>query len=166
MSDAPNQNPFLQFADDRLSAREKRKWAKREAKLYARDSDAPMVPTEQEKKQRDQQRQYRAYRRHKRAEIRTLLEGQYRIPFLQLSRVLRRLTIDNSKMLVDYFDRDAQWLVGADRVTRYIVLAAVSHRIVKLRIQNGYPPFDDSLPGETPTAYEIIRAKLSPNPSR
>ena len=139
---------------------DQRRAAKREAKLFAGDRDAPMVPTQQEKKQRDQQRQYRAYRRHKRAEIRTLLEGQYRIPFLQLSRVLRRLTIEDSKPLLDYVEQ-AQWMVDADRVTRYIVLAAISHRIIKLRIQNGYAPFDDSLPGELPTVYEIIRKRLS-----
>jgi len=32
--------------------------------------------------------------------------------------------------------------------------------IARLRIRNGYPPFDDSLPGEDPTVFEIIRAEL------
>ena len=79
-----NDNPFEQLAQQQMvRAWSSGKHAKREAKLYTKDSDAPMVPSEQDKKQRDQQRQVRAYRRHKRAEIRTLLEGQYRIPFLQ-----------------------------------------------------------------------------------
>ena len=139
---------------------EKRRAAKRQAKLYTSDKQAPLVPSAQEKKQRDATRQFRAYRRHKRAEIRALLEGQYRVPFLQLSRVLRRLTIEDTQPLLDYVEQ-AQWMVEADRVTRYIVLASISHRITKLRIQNGYAPFDDSLPGELPTVYEIIRARLS-----
>jgi hypothetical protein len=153
-------NPFEQLAQQQMVQAFKRKHKRREAKLYQRDSDAPMVPGEQDKKQRDQQRMYRSYRRHKRAEIRALLEGQYRIPFLRLSRVLRRMTIEDGAALVEHVEQ-AQWMVEADRLTRYIVLAAISDKIVKLRIQNGYAPFDDSLPGELPTAYEIIRAKLS-----
>ena len=74
--------------------------------------------------------------------------------------MLRRLTIDDSAKLVDYVEQ-AQWLVDADRLTRYIVLSVIADKIVKLRIQNGYAPFDDSLPGELPTAFEIIRARLS-----
>jgi len=162
MTDDSNRDssPFEQLAQRQMVQATKRKHAKREAKLFASDRHAPMVPGEQEKKQRDQQRMVRAYRRHKRAEIRTLLEGQHRIPFLQLTRVLRRMTIEDGPALVAHVD-NAQWLVDADRLTRYIVLAAISDKIVKLRIQNGYAPFDDSLPGELPTVYEIIRAKLS-----
>jgi len=151
-----NDNPFEQLAQQQMVRAFKRK----RAKLFASDRDAPLVPGEQDKKQRDQQRMYRNYRRHKRAEIRTLLEGQYRIPFLQLSRVLRKLTIEDSAALVAHVEQ-AQWMVDADRLTRYIVLGAISDRIVKLRIQNGYAPFDDSLPGELPTAFELIRNRLS-----
>jgi hypothetical protein len=32
--------------------------------------------------------------------------------------------------------------------------------IARLRIRNGYPPFDDSLPDELPTVFEVIRAEL------
>jgi len=165
MTDTPN--PFEQLAQQQMrrKAWDKAQQSERNnptAKLYDSDADAPMVPGAQEKKQRDEQRQLRAYKRWKRNEVRTLLEGPYRVPWLTLSRMLRRLTFDDPQPLVDYVER-AAWLRDADRLTRYIALASISQRIVKLRIQNGYPPFDDSLPGEPPTAYEIVRGLLSPD---
>ena len=165
MTDEPP-NVFEQFAQQQMRRKSYDKAMQGEArraaktKVYRSDAEAPLVPGAQEKKQRDEARQVRIYRRHKRAEIRALLEGPYRVHWLQLSRVLRRLTIEDSDALVDYV-KNAAWLRNADRLTRYIVLAAISHRIVRLRVINGYPEFDDSLPHEPPTAYETIRELLS-----
>jgi len=171
MPDDPSHdsNPFEQLARQQMR---RKTWEKAlasshkaEAKKYASDADAPMVPGKQEKKQRDEARQVRAYKRWKRAEIRTLLEGPHRIPWLTFSRMLRQLTLEDPQPLIDYVER-AAWLRDADQLTRYIALAAISQRIVKLRIQNGYPPFDDSLPNEPPTAFEVVREMLSPDRRR
>lgn len=159
-------DPFTQAAQRMMRRKDWERAERNEArrpskpKIYKSDRDAPMVPGPQEKKQIEQSLQYRKYRRHKRAEIRSLLESPNRIPFLHLSRLLRRMTVQDGPQLVDHVLK-AQWLVDADRLTRYIVLAVISDRISKLRVQNGYDPFDDSLPGELPTAYELIRAHLS-----
>ena len=41
-----------------------------------------------------------------------------------------------------------------------IMLSAIDQAIARLRVRNGYPPIDDSLPGEDPTVFEVIRAEL------
>jgi hypothetical protein len=36
----------------------------------------------------------------------------------------------------------------------------IARAIIQMRELNGYPPIDDSLRGEEPTAFEIIRSEL------
>jgi len=145
-------NPFDQLADRQAVSAQKAKWRAAEK----RAAKAPMVPTEQEKKLRDNNKQLRLYWRWKRRLVKAELRGLYAGPWRELLRVLRKLTIDDSSPLLEHVHK---WQ-GADRDTLHLVLEIISRRITRLRIQNGYEPFDDALPGEQPNAYLIIRAEL------
>ena len=48
----------------------------------------------------------------------------------------------------------------ADADTRFLVLGLVDTAIVGLRERNRMPPFDDPLPGNPPSAFQIIRTLL------
>lgn len=149
-------NPFELLAEQQINSPTR-------AKLRAAEKRAAkqtMVPTDQEKKLIDQSRQLRSYRRWKRERIKQHLAIPYRPGFLALRRVLRSLTIETPDALLD-FVAGASWLHAAPFETRAIVLDVISARISRLRIQNGLEPFDDSLPGEEPTAFEIIRAQIN-----
>ena len=150
-------NPFEDLAQAQMVRATKRMHERAEKKLakFTSLSQAPMVPTGLEKKQQESSRQFRLYRRAKRAEYRAQLDGPYRNQWRALSRVLRRLTLNNSSVLIEHV-HNAEWLRQAGREERYIALSIIAHAIARLRIRNGYEPFDDSIPGEEPTAYELI----------
>jgi hypothetical protein len=50
---------------------------------------------------------------------------------------------------------------GADRDTRFEILALVDAVIIARRERMGMPPFDDALPGQPDNAFLILRARLS-----
>ena len=157
-------NPFEQLADRQMVAATKAKHKaaetrvrKREVKVVQSEADAPMKLSDMEQKQADQSTQLRAYRRWKREEIKSLLEPHD--GWRELSRIMRGLTIEQAEALVDLV-RAATWLRGADLKTRQVALSVIADVIIRLRISNGYPPMDDSLPGEALTVFEIIRNEL------
>ena len=49
---------------------------------------------------------------------------------------------------------------AADADTRFLALRLINAAITRLREQRGLVPFDDALPGEPPTAFQIIREML------
>lgn len=118
-----------------------------------------MVLTGLTKKRSENSKLYRLYRRAKRADYRKHLGGPLRTEWLALSRLLRKLSFDNPQEIVDYVAQ-AEWLHNADRDTKYMALSIIGHTISRLRVRNGYAPFDDSCYGEEPTAFEIIREQL------
>ena len=153
-----NDNPFLLVAELQMVSATKAK-LRRQAAKYKRNSDAPMILEGLDKKLAQQSAQVRAYKRQRRALIRAQLMGPKKIEWLELTRVLRRMTIEDSAPLINHV-RQAKWLHDADLDTRYVALSVIASAIVRLRTVNGYDPFDDSLPGEEPTAFEIIRGIL------
>jgi hypothetical protein len=159
-------NPFEAFASGQMVSATKAKWRaydKRQAskvKIYRSATDAPLVLTGLEKKQADVSSQLRRWRRWRRAIWKGHMRGPHRAQWLELSSLLRHLSFDNSGMLLDYLAA-ARWLLDADAATKQAALSMISAAIVRLRTRNGYPPFDDALPGEPPTAYEIAREILT-----
>ena len=148
-------NPFEQLADRQINSPTR-------ARLRAAEKRAakqPMVPTEQEKKLNDQTKQFRSYRRWKRQQVKERLAEPYPEGFSELRRILRSLTIDNPAALVDYI-AGAAWLHKASHEARAIAMEVISDAITRLRIQNGFAPFDDALPGEEPTVHDLILARL------
>ena len=101
----------------------------------------------------------RAYNRGKREEVKTLLKGPHGDCWRDLVFVLRHLTMESASELIDYVRRQ-RWLLDAGLHERQLAMDIICSQIVRLRLENGYPPFDDGLPGEDPTAFEIIRDEL------
>ena len=129
------------------------------AKVANSERDAPMKPSALEQDQLDKNMQLKLWRAHHRAEINAVINGPYQNDWRALLRVVKSLTIENPGAIVEYV-QGAQWLRDADIQTRRVVLAMIARAIIQLREINGYPPFDDALPGEEPTAFEIIRNEL------
>jgi hypothetical protein len=129
-------------------------------RFFQNEKEAPLVPTGAEKKQRDQERSMRAYQRWYREQYRAQLIGPNAIGWRELSRILRKLTMDNEQALVDYVSSSA-WLRHADSDTRHLALALISKAMARVNVRNGYPPFNDALWDQAPGAYLIIRGVLT-----
>jgi len=143
-------NPFEALAGRQLTAPVK-------ARIRASEKRAAMKPTPQEQESINQQRQVRMYRRWKRGQIREFAQSNPQV-FSDLRRILRHQTLDKSDLLLG-FSRYLLHLIKS-HADRSIALGMIGTAIARLRIRNGLPPFDDSLPGELPTVFEIIRAEL------
>jgi hypothetical protein len=157
-------DPFAQAAQEIATSALKarmRAAARRESKvkIVQSEKDAPMKLSELEQKVVDQSKQMRSYKAWKRAEFDEMLKGPNGDDWRILSTILRRLTINNGEELIEHID-GAGWLLDADLRTRQIAIALIANRIINLRLENGLAPMDDSLPGEEPTVFEIIRSKL------
>lgn len=152
MSDQPN---FFEQMGDRQIVSATRAQHRRQAK-------APMVPvTAQEKEQRRQQLQAKRWRHERRRRLREAVQKAEHPGWRELSRILRQLTLGHPEALVDYVQK-ANWLLEADRDTRYLVLSIIGTAIVRLRERNGLEPFDDALPGEDPTVFAVVRDLIIP----
>ena len=77
-----------------------------------------------------------------------------------LTLLLRKMTIEDSPRLIEYV-RKAKWIHEMDADAKHVLLSVVASAIVRLRIVNGYDPFDDGIPGEGPTAFITIRDMLT-----
>jgi len=77
-----------------------------------------------------------------------------------LMKMLKNLTMESSGDLVDYIEC-ADWLIHADPHSRITILGYIDYAIIRLRIRHGLPPFDDALPGEEDTAFQVIRKILT-----
>ena len=146
-------NPF-----EAVSARQTTAYTKARLRTAEkRAAKAPMKLTEQEQKQKDDARQVRLYRRWKRGQIREFRQRNPQV-FRDLRRLLRKTTLYNSELLLRFSRYHLRQLKS--HADRSIALNMIGWAIARLRIRNGYPPFDDSLPGEDPTVFEVIRAEL------
>ena len=143
-------NPFEVLAGRQLTAPVK-------ARMRATEKRAAMKPTPQEQESINQQRQVRMYRRWKRSQVREFAQRNPRI-FTELRFALRCLTLDNTEFLLQF--AHFQLTQIKSHADRLIALGMIGTAIARLRIRNGLPPFDDSLPGEPPTVFEIIRTEL------
>jgi hypothetical protein len=107
----------------------------------------------------ERRKQFTHYRHWQREQQASLLKGPYSEPARKLLALLKRLTLDAAPDLVAHI-RSGPW-TGADPDTRYLVLALVDAAIADLRERHELPPFDDALPGEPLTAFQIIREVLA-----
>jgi hypothetical protein len=145
-------NPFEDLADHGMTAPVK-------AKIRAAEKRAAMKPTAQEQESIDKRRLLRTHSRWRRRQIKEHLARPYWVEFRELAAFLRKMTINDADRLVDFVKR-ATWLKSGPYAARFCALMLVGDTIARLRIRNGLPPFDDSLPGEEPTAFEKIRDEL------
>ena len=157
-------NAFEAIADQQLTAAAKarhRATEKRLAKLVVQsERDAPMVASPADRAMFKATKQFREYLKYLRDRKRALLDGPYSAQLAPLVQMLKCLTPESAPALTDWVEH-ADWLQQADYNTRQDTLAIIGEDIATLRIKEGYAPFDDSLPGETPTAFEQIRFMLT-----
>ncbi len=159
-------NAFLQVADQQQNAASKardRAAERRLAKLVVKsEADAPMVASAADKDMWEKSqllRQYNAAIRQRRAD---LLAGPHGKEIGELLSLLENLA-GSSPIALVRFVTEAIWLREADEDTRFGALSLISTEIMRYRVRQGLPPFDDSLPfsDEQPTAFEQIRYKMT-----
>lgn len=157
-------NPFEALADQQLSSAAKAKHRaseKRLAKLVVKsERDAPMVASQAEKAMFEANAQFREYQKWRRQCRAELFSGEYADRLSELGSMLKCLTPESAPALVDWVEY-ADWLQQADYKTRMGTLSVIADEIARFRVRRGMPPFDDSLPGEHPTAFEQIRYILT-----
>lgn len=157
-------NAFEALADQQLTANSKarhRAVEKRMANLIAKsEADAPMVASPADKAMFEATVQFRNYRNYlKKREI-ELLSGPYSAQLAELVLMLKAMGDGTAPALVDWVEH-ADWLQQADYNTRYNTLALIGDAIAVHRVRSGLAPFDDSIMGEPPTAFEQIRYMLT-----
>jgi hypothetical protein len=152
-------NPFVRLAEAQMSRATKAKNKRAEVKQVMRDADAPMKPGELEQKLADQSKQVSSYNTWKRSEL-AKMQAQYGENWDRFALMVRKFTFDSNPLDFICFLNELQWLHQADLRARQIALSYIANRLVKLRLEAGLAPFDDSLPGEEPTLFEIIRQQL------
>ena len=157
-------NPFEAVADTQRHAASKaaeRALERRMAKLVVKsEADAPMVVSEREKEQFEQSKQLGIYRKWLKQRRADLAEGPHGRDVAGLLQFIDSMTIESAPALVKLVQASA-WLKATDERVRFEVLSIISAAIIRLRVRNGYPPFDDSLWDEPPTAFEVIRYELT-----
>ena len=157
-------NPFEIQGNKQIVSATKAKYRAAEKRAAFRDAKQPMVPTPADKAIQERSVQVRNYHRWKRSLLKAQLMGQQKEQWKTLTRMLRTMTIEDSGNLIGYV-RDAKWIHELDRDAKSILLSTIAAAIVRLRIVNGYDPFDDGLPGEH-TAFITIRDSLTMRTSR
>jgi hypothetical protein len=151
-------NYFEALAQQQMISATKRRHEAAE-KRSKTDHAAPLKPSALEQEQLDKNTQLKLWRAYHRDEVNAVINGPYREQWREMVKVVKAMTIENPSAIVDYVQK-SQWLRAADMQTRRVVLSMIARAIIQLREINGYPPIDDSLPGEEPTAFEIIRNEL------
>jgi hypothetical protein len=158
-NDRLTNNPFTRLADQQMVAATKAKHRRRDAHIARSEADAPMKLSEQEQAMADRQKLMANYRAANKAEFAKFLKGPDGKHWQDLRTALEYTSIGDADQLLSYIDRQ-DWLLNGSLKTRQDALALIAAHLIVLRLTNGYPPFDDSLPGEEMTLFEIIRAKL------
>jgi hypothetical protein len=162
-------NPFEALVNAQMVEATKRKLEqsraraeKKQAHIVQSDADAPYILGPQEQKLEDQSKQMRSYRAWRKAEYDTM--AKHPIYFKHWNEFTHRvleLTPDNGDEFAAYID-EATWLHEAEPGIRRLALSFIANRLIRIRLEQGLAPFDDSLPfsDEEPTLFETIRTQL------
>ena len=101
---------------------------------------------------------HRGWRIWRRQRVEELTAGPHGAAVRALREFLAAMKLGDASALVAAVE-NGPWR-DADADTRHEVLCLVDHAIIALRERSGLPPFDDRLPGQPPTAFEIIKGIL------
>lgn len=157
-------NPFEQVGDVQQNAFSKAKDRAAERRLaklvVTSEREAPMVASPQEKQQQERQKLLRQFNKAMTARRKALLEGKYREEVSGLVQLLDTLDMAGASGLLSYLAK-CLWFQHCDYGTRFDILSIIDIAIVRHRVRAGQPPFDDSLPGEPPTAFQIARHHMT-----
>jgi hypothetical protein len=152
------QDMFEAFGDTLIAAPVKR-MRESEARRAAKKAEKPpMVLQGLEKKQAEKAKQMIRYRQWK-AEVREgMSRGDYGREIIDLFKLMRSRT-----RAIDYvnFVLGAKWMLKCNEDVRTTLLGYLGHAMALQNVRNGYPPFNDALPGEPSGAFLIIRKHLT-----
>jgi hypothetical protein len=158
VSDASD-NPFTRLAERQMVAATKARHKRREVKIAKSEADAPMKLTPQMQRLADRERLLRNYRAASKAAFAEKLTGPNGANWRELQKALRDTLFEKPELLLTHI-LNQSWLKDADLKTRQDALGIIASHLLLVRLENGYAPFEDSLPGEELTAFEIIREYL------
>lgn len=152
-------NPFLSVADQQQNA-----WSKardrRMAKLVVKsEAEAPMVASPSDRAVQERSALLRQYNKALTQRRHDLLNGQHGAAVRDLLQIMDTLTPSSAPGLMSYLAK-CNWFLHAERATRQDILSLIDIGICRHRVREGLAPFDDSLPGEPATAFEIIRSNM------
>ena len=104
-----------------------------------------------------------AYKRAKKAELRKLeADPVYGEKLKRFIDTLNHFGIEHGDRFCTYVKSECRkWLAAAPEDIRFAALQACDEQIQKIRMQNGLPPFDDSLPGEEPTVFDVCKQAMA-----
>ena len=111
------------------------------------------------KEEKDEAEQLSLYKAWKR-EVKREMQDKYGKQLELLMKMIKNLSIDSADILVEYIVM-ADWLIQADLHSRETILSYIDNAIIRCRIRHGLAPFDDALPGEEDTAFQVIRRILT-----
>lgn len=147
-------NPFLDIAETQIAAPVKAKHRASEKRAEAR-----MVRTEAEQKLYDQSKLLSQWSAWHRERQQALFDGPFGEDAKKIKSFLRGMEPRSASALVELV-RNGEWGKRAGPEIRHEILVMIGRGIIRARERQGLQPFDDSVPGEPPTAYEIIREML------
>jgi hypothetical protein len=153
-------DPYLQFGDNFYTPR------RRKSHIAQSEKDAPMVKRGVEKELEENEAQLRRARLIWRREIQAILDGPRGQNIQKLMTMLEKLAAHSADHLFGILDlfgilEEMNWFRGTSEHTRFLILGLIDDAIIRMRIREGLPPIDDSLPNEEPTAFEICRSNLN-----
>jgi hypothetical protein len=140
---------FLDFADSQIPA-----------PLKARHrAAAKRAEQARDKALKERDHLLRNWLRWRGERLAQLLAGPQGDAIRALVQFLHDIKFEQAPALVEFIA--ASQLRIADADIRFEILHLIDRAIARLREKQGLPPFDDALPGEAPTAFQIIRGLLS-----
>jgi hypothetical protein len=117
--------------------------------------------SERDKELADNARLLRRWKAFHREQLETALAGVHRDVFERLQAELKSL--HSARELVAFID--AQDWSAMDANIQLIALHEINAAICRLRERRGLEPIDDALPGQPPTAFQIIRSIITKFPA-
>jgi hypothetical protein len=112
----------------------------------------------QEKALAERDAQFRHWKHKHREQLDVALAGPHGDALARLVAFLDAMTVESASTLIECV-RAGAWH-SADADTRFLVLHLVGAAIVRLREQNGMPPFDDPLFDQPPNVFLVLREML------
>ena len=140
-------NPFLELAERQISA---------PVKARQRAAEKRAMRTAEQKAIAKRDCMFQAWKHWRREQLDAALGGPHGGALQALIAFLKTMKCGDA--LIEHV-RAGDWK-AADGDTRFLVLHLVNAAIVRLREERGLAPFDDALPSEPPTAFQIIRELL------
>jgi hypothetical protein len=142
-------DPFDTFADASIVA-------PRKARIRAAETRAER---KRQEALEERNKLFRLWQRWHRQQVEQLRAGPYAAAVHELAGFLEGLSFTSGWELIELVRR-GPWR-DADPDTRFQVLCLIDAALMQLRERHDLPPFDDALPDEPPTVFQIIREELN-----